>query len=70
MANWFCSVFNVACVVNSAWAVIVPGQKSIKNKTTTKNEKIPENGQETKYVTLPYIGHYSNNATGEISDST
>ena len=41
MANWFCSVFNVVCVVNvcpvhavdlnelidSAWVVIVPGQK-------------------------------------------
>ena len=38
MANWFCSVFNVVCVVNvcrselidSAWVVIVPGQKGIK----------------------------------------
>ena len=40
MANWFCSVFNVVCVVKrlssprciselieSAWVVIVPGQK-------------------------------------------
>ena len=42
MADWFCSVFNVVCVVNvssprcrselidSAWVVIVPGQKCIK----------------------------------------
>ena len=41
MANWFCSVFNVVCVVDvcprcrselidSAWVVIVPGQKCIK----------------------------------------
>ena len=43
MANWFCSVFNVVCVVNScpvhavrselidsAWIVIVTGQKCIK----------------------------------------
>ena len=37
MANWFCSVFNVVCVVNvcrseidSAWVVIVPGQKCVK----------------------------------------
>ena len=30
MANWFCYVFNVVCVVNvSAWVVIVPGQKCI-----------------------------------------
>ena len=38
MANWFCSVFNVVCVVNvcprcrselidSAWVVIVPGSR-------------------------------------------
>ena len=40
MANWFCSVSNVVCVVNvcrselidSAWVVIVPGQKGINNK--------------------------------------
>ena len=40
MANWFCSVFIVVCVVNvcrselidSAWVVIVPGQKCIKNR--------------------------------------
>ena len=39
MDNWFCAVFNVVCVVNfcrselidSAWVVIVPGQKCIKN---------------------------------------
>ena len=41
MANWFCSVFNVVCVVNvcprcrsesidSVWVAIVPGQKCIK----------------------------------------
>ena len=45
MAYWFCSVFNVVCVVNvcpvcacrselidSAWVVIVPGQKRRNNK--------------------------------------
>ena len=42
MANWFCSVFNVVCrkrvssprcrseLIDSAWVVIVPGQKYIK----------------------------------------
>ena len=42
MANWFCSVFNVVCrrrlssprcrseLIDSAWVVIVPGQKCIK----------------------------------------
>ena len=42
MANWFCSVFNVVCVVivcrlkliDSAWVVIVFGQKCIKNTHT------------------------------------
>ena len=45
MTNWFCSVFNVVCVVNvcpvhavdlelidSAWVVVVPGQKCIKRE--------------------------------------
>ena len=39
-----------------------------KKLSKTVNEKIPENGQETRYVTLPYIGHYSKNATGKISE--
>ena len=39
-----------------------------KKLSKTVNEKIPENGQETRYVTLPYIGHYSNNATGKIRE--
>ena len=43
MANWFCSVFNVVCVVNvvlcprcrselidSAWVAIVPGEQMYK----------------------------------------
>ena len=39
-----------------------------KKLSKTVNEKIPENDQETRYVTLPYIGHYSNNDTGKISE--
>ena len=39
-----------------------------KKPSKTVNEKIPENGQETRYATLPYIGHYSKNATGKISE--
>ena len=39
-----------------------------KKLSKTVNEKIPENGQETRYVTLPYIGHYSKNATGKINE--
>ena len=40
----------------------VVGQFLDKKLSKTVNEKIPENGQETRYVTLPYIGHYSKNA--------
>ena len=39
-----------------------------KKHSKTVNEKIPENGQETRYVTLPYIGHYSKNTPGKISE--
>ena len=39
-----------------------------KKLSKTVNEMIPENGQETRYVTLPYIGHYSKIATGKISE--
>ena len=54
MANWFCSVFNVVCrkrlssqrckseLIDSAWVVIVPGQKCINKyiKKTTSNQLI------------------------------
>ena len=41
-----------------------------KKLSKTVNEKIPKNGQETRYITLPYIGHYSKNATDKISEMT
>ena len=57
MTNWFCSVFNVVCVVNvcpsprcrseligSAWVVIVPGQKCMKKIARVINiRRVAEN---------------------------
>ena len=39
-----------------------------KKLSKTVNEKIPETNQEIRYITLPYIGHYSENVKGKISD--
>ena len=57
MANWFCSVFNCCMcrkrmssprcrseLIDPAWAVIVPGQKCIKNKKKRKKKYVSDNG--------------------------